>query len=136
MSCCASMFGLLIIHRCLQLVSAFVCRLSNQHVVLWRAAFGLHGHDPHRVPKSLCGPRAVQVHQAHALFTCRVTTETRVSFSTLIFVHKIFTGKNQKGYGTSPRLKSRIMQLRFLSSSNINPQSTGPIFSTIFIMSD
>lgn len=57
---------------------ALFCRLSNQHVVLWRAAFRLHGHDPHRVPMSLCSPRAVQVHQAHTLFTCRGRNRNKI----------------------------------------------------------
>lgn len=46
--------------------------LSNQHVVLWRAAFGLHGHHLDGVPMSLCAPRAVQVDQTHTLFTWTV----------------------------------------------------------------
>lgn len=46
-----------------------VRRPSNQHVVLWRAAFRLHGHHLYRVPMSLCAPRAVQVDQTHTLFT-------------------------------------------------------------------
>lgn len=44
-------------------------RPSNQHVVLRRAAFGLHGRHLHGVALSLCPPGAVQVHQTHTLFT-------------------------------------------------------------------
>lgn len=64
----------LIMHRCFQLASTdfqstLLRRPSHQHVVLWWTAFGLHSHHPHRVPMSLCCPRAVQVYQAHTLFT-------------------------------------------------------------------
>lgn len=44
---------------------------THQHVVLGGAAVWLHGHHLDRVPMSLCCPGAVQVHQAHALFTWR-----------------------------------------------------------------
>lgn len=72
---CAATSELLIIQRCPQLASAgsrvaHLRRLSHQHVILWRAAFRLHSHHPHRVAMSLCSPRAVQVHQAHTIFTC------------------------------------------------------------------
>ena len=76
----------LIMHQCFQLAgsssfqSTVVRRPSHQHVVFRWAAFGLHSHHPHRVPMSLCCPRAVQVYEAHTLFTCRGTNRNVIHF--------------------------------------------------------
>ena len=50
---------------------------ADQHVVLGRAALGLHGHDAHAVASRLGAPRAVQIHQPHALLTWKRHTLMR-----------------------------------------------------------
>ena len=54
-------------------------RRADQHVVLGRAALGLHGHDAHAVAAGLGAPGAVQVHQPHALLTWKGHTHARTS---------------------------------------------------------